>query len=104
MHDGSQLVVKTGSKAKLEAITLSQWSIAIMYTLLSEGKLVSNANPKLTRLTLWSDGWKHSMFLSPYTVDRCEQEATACVCRMFAGSAPAALWWRRVGTAIITGG
>ena len=46
VHDGSQLVVKTGSKAKLEAITLSQWSIAnlaIMYTLLGEGKLVSNA-------------------------------------------------------------
>ena len=46
VHEGSQLVVKTGSKAKLESITLSQWSIAnlaIMYTLLSEGKLISNA-------------------------------------------------------------
>ena len=45
VHDGSQLVVKTGSKANFESITLSQWSIAnlaIMYTLLSEGKLISN--------------------------------------------------------------
>ena len=46
VHDGSQLDVKTGSKAQLESITHSQWSIAnlaIMYTLLSEGKLVGNA-------------------------------------------------------------
>ena len=41
----AQLVVKTGSKGKLELITLSQSiaNLAIKYTLLSEVKLVSKA-------------------------------------------------------------
>ena len=42
--DGKQIVVKSGSKPKLESVTLSQWSIAnlatIMYTLMGEGRLV----------------------------------------------------------------
>jgi len=40
--EGRQIIVKSGVKAKLEAITLSQWSIAnlaILYRLLGEGKL-----------------------------------------------------------------
>ena len=57
VHEGSQLVVKTGSKAKLESITLSQWSIAnlaIMYTLLSSASsrirfLPVQAQPTATR-------------------------------------------------------
>ena len=41
-HEGRQIIVKSGVKPKLEAITLSQWSIAnmaIIYRLLGEGKL-----------------------------------------------------------------
>ncbi|KAK2144921.1 hypothetical protein NP493_4089g00002 [Ridgeia piscesae] len=41
-QEGRQNIVKSGVKPKLEAITLSQWSIAnlaIMYRLLGEGKL-----------------------------------------------------------------
>ena len=42
-HDGTHIVVKSGSKPKLDNITLSQWSIAnlaILYVLLGEGKLL----------------------------------------------------------------
>ena len=41
-QEGRQIIVKSGIKPKLEAITLSQWSIAnlaIMYKVLGEGKL-----------------------------------------------------------------
>ena len=42
MHEGGQVIIKSGVKPKLEALTLSQWSIAnlaILYTLVGEGKL-----------------------------------------------------------------
>ena len=42
MHEGGQVIIKSGVKPKLESLTLSQWSIAnlaILYTLVGEGKL-----------------------------------------------------------------
>ena len=42
-HDGTHIVLKSGSKPKLDNITLSQWSIAnlaILYVLLGEDKLL----------------------------------------------------------------
>ena len=42
MDEGGQVIVKSGVKPKLESLTLSQWSIsnlAILYTLVGEGKL-----------------------------------------------------------------
>ena len=42
MHEGGQVIIKSGVKPKLKALTLSQWSIAnlaILYTLVGEGKL-----------------------------------------------------------------
>ena len=41
-HEGRHIIVKSGEKLKLEAITLSQWliaNLAITYRLLGEGKL-----------------------------------------------------------------
>jgi len=43
LQEGKQIVIKSGVKAKLESIPLSQWSIAnlaIMYHLMGERKLV----------------------------------------------------------------
>ena len=45
MHEGGQVIIKSGVKPKLESLTLSQWSIAnlaILYTLVGEGKLEGN--------------------------------------------------------------
>ena len=42
MHEGRQVIIKSGVKPKLESLTLSKWSIAnlaILYTLVGEGKL-----------------------------------------------------------------
>ena len=44
--EGTQIVIKSGSKPKLDSITISQWSIAnlaILYVLVGEGKLVGQA-------------------------------------------------------------
>ena len=41
-HEGWQIIIKSGAKPKFESLTISQWSIAniaILYKLLSEGKL-----------------------------------------------------------------
>ena len=46
MHEGGQIILKLGVKPKLESLTLSQWSIsnlAILYTLVGEGKLGETA-------------------------------------------------------------
>ena len=45
MHEGGQIILKSGVKPKLESLTLSQWSIAnlaILYTVVGEGKLEGN--------------------------------------------------------------
>ena len=44
--EGTQIVVKSGAKPKLDSISLSQWSIAnlaILYMLVGEGKLPGQA-------------------------------------------------------------
>ena len=47
IHEGGQIILKSGVKPKLESLTLSQWSIAnlailLLYTVVGEGKLEGN--------------------------------------------------------------
>ena len=45
-HEGGHIILKSGVKPKLESLALSQWSIAnlaILYTLVGEGKLDGNS-------------------------------------------------------------
>ena len=45
-HDGTQVIIKTGGKVKLEGLTLSQWSIAnlaILYRLQQQGDFTSQS-------------------------------------------------------------
>ena len=46
MHEGGQIILKAGVKPKRESLMLSQWSIAnlaILYTLVGEGKLYGSS-------------------------------------------------------------